>query len=154
MESVAIEILSLIHRSGRSRIFMKGHQLPKWDYFATFCSNFMKMKEFGPPGCACPWHPLGCANIWSRCLTMKYATMMLPGPFEYISEKGSSQKIKVFLTKKQQLPPFQFHFRRAGLQAIWANLIGPITHLGRCYRTLNVRVPLFGNICEGSSFKM
>ena len=81
-------------------------------------------------------------------LSLKYIAMMLPGPFEYISEKGSSQKIKVFLMKKQ--PPFQFHFRRAGLQAIWANLIGPITHLGRCYMPLNVKSTTFGHICEGS----
>ena len=29
----------------------------------------------------------------------------IPGPFEYFSENGWSQKIKVFLMKEQSLPP-------------------------------------------------
>ena len=31
--------------------------------------------------------------------------LMIPGPFEYFSENGCSQKIKVFLMKEQLLPP-------------------------------------------------
>ena len=30
--------------------------------------------------------------------------LMIPGPFEYFSENGWSQKIKVFLMKEQSLP--------------------------------------------------
>ena len=38
----------------------------------------------------------------------------IPGPFEYFSENGWSQKIKVFSMKEQSLPPYQFSFRRRG----------------------------------------
>ena len=31
--------------------------------------------------------------------------LMIPGPFEYFSENGCSQKIKVFLMKERSLPP-------------------------------------------------
>ena len=31
--------------------------------------------------------------------------LMIPGPFEYFSENGYSQKIKVFLMKERSLPP-------------------------------------------------
>ena len=40
--------------------------------------------------------------------------LTIPGPFEYFSENGWSQKIKVFLMKEQSLPPYRFSFRRAG----------------------------------------
>ena len=40
--------------------------------------------------------------------------LMIPGPFEYFSENGWSQKIKVFLMKEQSLPPYRFSFRRRG----------------------------------------
>ena len=40
--------------------------------------------------------------------------LTIPGPFEYFSENGWSQKIKVFLMKEQSLPPYQFSFRRRG----------------------------------------
>ena len=40
--------------------------------------------------------------------------LMIPGPFEYFSENGWSQKIKVFLMKAGSLPPYWFSFRRAG----------------------------------------
>ena len=42
--------------------------------------------------------------------------LTIPGPFEYFSENGWSQKIKVFLMKEQLLAPYQFRFsfRRAG----------------------------------------
>ena len=42
-----------------------------------------------------------------HCLT-------IPGLFEYFSENGWSQKIKVFLMKEHLLAPYQFIFRRAG----------------------------------------
>ena len=40
--------------------------------------------------------------------------LTIPGPFEYFSENGWSQKIKVFLMQEQSLPPYQFSFRRRG----------------------------------------
>ena len=40
--------------------------------------------------------------------------LMIPGPFEYFSENGWSQKIKVFSMKERSLPPYQFSFRRRG----------------------------------------
>ena len=38
--------------------------------------------------------------------------LAIPGPFEYFSENGSSQKIKVFSMKERLLPPYQFRFTR------------------------------------------
>ena len=38
--------------------------------------------------------------------------LMTPGPFEYFSENGWSQKIKVFSMNEQSLSPYQFSFRR------------------------------------------
>ena len=40
--------------------------------------------------------------------------LTIPGPFEYFSKNGWSQKIIVFLMKEQLLPPYQFSFRRRG----------------------------------------
>ena len=40
--------------------------------------------------------------------------LTIPGPFEYFSENGWSQKFKVFSMKEQSLPPYQFSFRRRG----------------------------------------
>ena len=40
--------------------------------------------------------------------------LTIPGPFEYFSENGWSQKIKVFSMKEQSLPPYRFSFRRRG----------------------------------------
>ena len=40
--------------------------------------------------------------------------LMIPDLFEYFSENGWFQKIKVFLMKEQSLPPYQFSFRRRG----------------------------------------
>ena len=40
--------------------------------------------------------------------------LTIPGPFEYFSENGWSQKIKVFSMKELSLPPYQFGFRRRG----------------------------------------
>ena len=40
--------------------------------------------------------------------------LTIPGPFEYSSENGWSQKIKVFSMKEQLSPPYQFGFRRRG----------------------------------------
>ena len=40
--------------------------------------------------------------------------LTIPGPFEYFSKNGWSQKIKVFLMKEWSLPPYQFSFRRRG----------------------------------------
>ena len=40
--------------------------------------------------------------------------LMIPGPFEYFSENGWSQKIKVFSMKERSLPPYRFSFRRRG----------------------------------------
>ena len=38
----------------------------------------------------------------------------IPGPFEYFSENGWSQKIKVFLMKERSLPPCRLSSRRRG----------------------------------------
>ena len=43
-----------------------------------------------------------------------YQFLMTPGPFEYFSENGWSQKIKVFPMEEQSLPPYWFSFRRRG----------------------------------------
>ena len=40
--------------------------------------------------------------------------LVIPGPFEYFSENGWSQKIKVFSMKKRSLLPYRFGFRRRG----------------------------------------
>ena len=40
--------------------------------------------------------------------------LTIPEPFEYFSENGWSQKIKVFSMKEQLLPPLSFSFRRKG----------------------------------------
>ena len=40
--------------------------------------------------------------------------LAIPGLFEYFSENGWSQKIKVFWMKERSLPPYHFSFRRAG----------------------------------------
>ena len=40
--------------------------------------------------------------------------LTIPGPFEYFSENGWSQKIKVFSMKERSLPPYRFSFRRRG----------------------------------------
>ena len=40
--------------------------------------------------------------------------LMIPGLFEYFSENGCSQKIKVFSMKEQSLPPYQFSFTGVG----------------------------------------
>ena len=40
--------------------------------------------------------------------------LMIPGPFEYFSENGWSQKIKVFSMKERSLPPYWFSLRRRG----------------------------------------
>ena len=40
--------------------------------------------------------------------------LTIPGPFEYFSENGWSQKIKVFSMKEWLLPPYQFSLRRRG----------------------------------------
>ena len=40
--------------------------------------------------------------------------LTIPGPFEYFSENGWSQKIKVFSMKERLLPPYWFSFRRRG----------------------------------------
>ena len=36
----------------------------------------------------------------------------IPGPFEYFSENGCSQKIRVFSMKEQSFGSYQFSFRR------------------------------------------
>ena len=36
--------------------------------------------------------------------------LMIPGPFEYFSENGWSQKIKVFSMKESSLPPLLVYF--------------------------------------------
>ena len=41
-----------------------------------------------------------------------YHFLAIPGTFEYFSENGCSQKIKVCLMKEQLLPPYWFSFRR------------------------------------------
>ena len=38
--------------------------------------------------------------------------LTIQGPFEYFSENGWSQKIKVFSMKEQSLPNYRFSFRR------------------------------------------
>ena len=38
--------------------------------------------------------------------------LTIPGPFEYFSENGWSQKIKIFLMKEQSFGAYQFSFRR------------------------------------------
>ena len=38
--------------------------------------------------------------------------LVIPGLFEYFSENGWSQNIKVSLMKEQSLPPYRFSFRR------------------------------------------
>ena len=43
-----------------------------------------------------------------------YQFLTIAGPFEYFSENGWSQKIKVFSMKERSLPPYQFSFRRRG----------------------------------------
>ena len=43
-----------------------------------------------------------------------YQFLTIPGPFEYFSENGWSQKIKVFSMKERSLPPYWFSFRRRG----------------------------------------
>ena len=43
-----------------------------------------------------------------------YPFLTIPGPFEYFSENGCSQKIKVFSVKERSLSPYQFSFRRRG----------------------------------------
>ena len=49
--------------------------------------------------------------------------LMIPGPFEYFSENGWSQKIKVFLMKERLLPPYWFSFRRADdIVHCWSNI--------------------------------
>ena len=40
--------------------------------------------------------------------------LTIPGLFEYFSENGWSQKIKVFSMKEQLSPPYWFSFRRRG----------------------------------------
>ena len=40
--------------------------------------------------------------------------LMIPGLFEYFSENGWYQKIKVFSMKERSLPPYRFSFRRRG----------------------------------------
>ena len=40
--------------------------------------------------------------------------LTIPGPFEYFSENGWSQKIKIFSMKERSLPPYRFSFRRRG----------------------------------------
>ena len=42
-------------------------------------------------------------------LFLKYVTMMLPGPFEYISEKESSEN-QSFLDKEAAITPFSVPF--------------------------------------------
>ena len=39
-----------------------------------------------------------------------YQFLMISGPFEYFSENGWSQKIKVFLMKERLLPPLSVYF--------------------------------------------
>ena len=49
--------------------------------------------------------------------------LTIPGPFEYFSENGWSQNIKVFSIKEWLLPPYRFSFRSRGPWAkSWANL--------------------------------
>ena len=40
--------------------------------------------------------------------------LTIPGPFEYFSENGWFQKIKVFSMKERSLPPYRLSFRRRG----------------------------------------
>ena len=40
--------------------------------------------------------------------------LTISGPFEYFSENGWSQKIKVFSMKEQSFGPYWFSFRRRG----------------------------------------
>ena len=77
-------------------------QLANWDTsFWTFLSN---LRHKGP------WrHILGPILV---LLEICYF-LAIPGPFEYFSENGWSQKIKVFLMEEYQLLPYQFSFRRA-----------------------------------------
>ena len=64
--------------------------------------------------------------------------LMIPGPFEYFSENGWSQKIKVFLMKEQLLPPYQFSSRTGPWATSWANLIPNQQCLGGYHRLLKV----------------
>ena len=52
-----------------------------------------------------------------------YQFLNIPGPFEYFSENGWSQKIKVFLMKERLLPPYRFSFREVPGAKSWANLL-------------------------------
>ena len=52
------------------------------------------------------------SNLDTRDYICQFLT--IPGPFEYFSENGWSQKIKVFPMKEQSLPPYPFSFRRRG----------------------------------------
>ena len=70
--------------------------------------------------------------------------LMIPGPFEYFSENGWSQKIKVFSMKEQSLSPLSFSFRRRGPYAkSWANLLPNPKHLRGCYGLLKVEYHIF-----------
>ena len=70
--------------------------------------------------------------------------LMIPGPFEYFSENGWSQKIKVFLMKERSLPPYWFSFRRKGPYAkSWANLFPNPKHLRGCYGPSKVEYHFF-----------
>ena len=76
--------------------------------------------------------------------------LTIPGPFEYFSKNGWSQKIIVFLVKEQLLPPYQFSFRRRGPSVkSGANLFSNPKHLGGCYRPSKVKYQFFDTLHEG-----
>ena len=53
-------------------------------------------------------------ETYPRTYSGHFQFLTIPGPFEYFSENGWSQKIKVFLMKERSLPPYRFSFRRRG----------------------------------------
>ena len=86
------------------------------------CGNLGLLKESGQYSTLAPDF---LAQIWTQG-TLRHILgpilvifeicqfLTIPGPFEYFSENGCSQKIKVFSMKERSLPPYQFSLRRRG----------------------------------------
>ena len=69
-----------------------------WD--TSFWTFWLK---FGHKG---PWDILGPILVIFKICQF----LTIPGPFEYISENGWSQKIKAFSMKERSLPPLSVQF--------------------------------------------
>ena len=104
-------------------------------------------------------------QIWTQC-TMRHILgpilvffeichfLAIPGPFEYFSENGCAQKIKVFSMKEQSLPLIGLVLGgEVPRLKSWANLFPNPKHLRGCYRLPKVKYHFFDTLMRVNPYR-